>query len=320
MNQLIAQHDEARIAAGPAANENCCHICSHQGLHFMGTTFTRPDPADNKQLLERRIFKCRLCGSLIIDPVPTRSQLEHYYQQYALVFDQHHQACVWNRRRVLPFVQKIAETMPAGKILDIGCADGSLLGLLPDKHRKYGLDISAAACSQASAHCDQTINAPFEQAEFSTRFDLIIALDLLEHVVDPVRVLNKIGDCLAPDGQLIIETGNASSLGARVLQTDWYYTSIFGHIAVLSSRTVSELTGQAGIEQLELSLGRHHYPGPLKLLQRQFLLASFHLFRVLYRPFRSSVGAFPALEKYFRYQPPGAVLKDHLIYIGRKRG
>ncbi len=93
-------------------------------------------------------------------------------------------------------------------ILELGCGQGFNAYLLAKKHRVIGIDIS---------HPDLTIAArrypglPFvamsgERLGFKDRsFDAIEARDLLEHVDDLEAVLDEIGRCLRPGGEVVTE-------------------------------------------------------------------------------------------------------------------
>jgi len=106
-----------------------------------------------------------------------------------------------------------------GTVLDLGCGDGLLLGLLRDKGVSgEGLDISPVSVEmclrkgiKATVHSfDDPL--PYENASFDT----VILLDVLEHVYDPVPLLKE-AVRVSRDG-VIVGVPNFSSFPAR-LQT-----------------------------------------------------------------------------------------------------
>lgn len=94
------------------------------------------------------------------------------------------------------------------KILDIGCGPGTVSGpLVQMGHEVFGLDISDASVREAGAKgikarlCDlEAEELPFPEGEF----DLVMALDVLEHVFDPTAVLEKMKRVAKNDGALLI--------------------------------------------------------------------------------------------------------------------
>ena len=57
-----------------------------------------------------------------------------------------------------------------------------------------------------------------EDYESDERFDLVILLNLIEHVADPLEVLRKVQRLLAPEGLALVKTPNTKSLDARVFR------------------------------------------------------------------------------------------------------
>ncbi len=98
--------------------------------------------------------------------------------------------------------------------LEIGCGYGYVTEMLA--HQGYaatGVDISAHAIERArrESHAD---DARFEvwdathAASFPERFDLIVALEVIEHLEDPESALRAWAALLAPRGALVCTTPN----------------------------------------------------------------------------------------------------------------
>ena len=58
----------------------------------------------------------------------------------------------------------------------------------------------------------------FEQFDTNERFDIILMLNLIEHVADPVAVLRKAKELLRPGGRIWIKTPNYDALDARIFK------------------------------------------------------------------------------------------------------
>ena len=108
-------------------------------------------------------------------------------------------------RRVVPFI-------PAGsRILDVGCDDGALLGLLPAFSLYVGVD-----SREDLVHRDQQRlgrdNASFIRAEFpdlawpGPLFDRVVLTAVLEHLDGLGPVLLKLGSLVSDGGLLLITT------------------------------------------------------------------------------------------------------------------
>ncbi|MFH2110768.1 MAG: class I SAM-dependent methyltransferase [Candidatus Bathyarchaeota archaeon] len=73
--------------------------------------------------------------------------------------------------------------------------------------------------SFAESHGVKLIIKPFEEAGLQQQFDVVILIDVLEHILfSPRELLNKVLECLKPGGALLVETPNAARLYYRLRQ------------------------------------------------------------------------------------------------------
>jgi len=106
------------------------------------------------------------------------------------------------------------------KILDIGCYDGTLgLFLIKEGNEVYGIEGNENAAGEARKKgvrvTIQDVESDFGfQDDF---FDLVIAGEIIEHILDTDFFLDQIKKVLKPGGILILSTPNAASLGRRFL-------------------------------------------------------------------------------------------------------
>lgn len=99
------------------------------------------------------------------------------------------------------------------KILELGAADGSFLNLLSQSlnGKPAGLDIAADSTGLIKAH-DFNDKLPYPDKSF----DLVIALEVIEHLYDTDFFLDEIRRVLKPKGYLILSTPNLASLSNRL--------------------------------------------------------------------------------------------------------
>lgn len=100
--------------------------------------------------------------------------------------------------------------------LEIGCGAGATMAWLRQKRQiEYAaaVEIEAEAASRADAVFDDVVLGDINCArlEFkSGQFDLILALDVLEHLPDPAAVLASLHHRLDPGGTLIVSLPNVA--------------------------------------------------------------------------------------------------------------
>ena len=81
-------------------------------------------------------------------------------------------------------------------------------------------------------------------------FDVVTAIEMIEHTLDPVAELRTIRDLLAPGGILFLTTGNAEPHAADL--TRWSYTKVPDvHITFFEPDTLARALTEAGLEVRE---------------------------------------------------------------------
>ena len=105
---------------------------------------------------------------------------------------------------------------PFSRVLDIGCGTGELL-LFLHKHFQcpcHGVDISEHAVKRIPQQPDihpfagDVRDAPYE----ADTFDLVVMIDLIEHVDLPVEVMSRVRHILRPGGVAYVQTLNSDCL------------------------------------------------------------------------------------------------------------
>jgi len=121
-------------------------------------------------------------------------------------------------RKVTNFLEKINDKKGL-RVLDIGCADGSFSKYLKDLgFEVYGVDISKEAIDNAKR---LGINAMIHDVskKFSFEdgfFDIVVMMEVIEHVYDTDFLLDEINRITKKDGILIITTPNLGSFENRI--------------------------------------------------------------------------------------------------------
>jgi SAM-dependent methyltransferase len=113
------------------------------------------------------------------------------------------------RRRIIEsFVREICKNFAGRRprILDVGCGTGGNLSLLAQFGDAEGVDVSPDAlefCRERGLE-NVKLGAAEELPYEHGRFDLVTALDVIEHLDDDVEGLREIRRVLKPDGRLLI--------------------------------------------------------------------------------------------------------------------
>ena len=127
---------------------------------------------------------------------------------------------------------------PAQKILEIGAGAGNTLLFIKESNlakEVMGIELMEIANSnQNNPLIDkfQIANIEHENIQAPDEyFDIIICADVLEHLVDPWSIIDKVSRCLKKDGLLIVSIPNIrewKTLGKVIFQGDFSYQSSGG--------------------------------------------------------------------------------------------
>lgn len=93
----------------------------------------------------------------------------------------------------------------ARQVLDVGCGEGPLARALPaDGPHVVGLDASA---TMLRSHPAPAVRADATALPFRGQaFDAVVAVNVLDHLPDPLAALREAGRVLTPDGLLVVAT------------------------------------------------------------------------------------------------------------------
>lgn len=149
-------------------------------------------------------------------------------------------------RRTVALIQDIR---PPATILEIGSAKGYLLALLKALGwQAQGVDISTEAARYAEAQFGvPTFPGTIEQyaATQPQPVQVVLAIDVLEHVLDPRRFLAGIDAVIQDHGLLIIDTPNGGAHNITVEGIEWKGFNPF-HIFLFSAANITRLLQMHG--------------------------------------------------------------------------
>lgn len=143
-------------------------------------------------------------------------------------------------------------------VLEVGPAQGYMTKVLHARGcRVTGIEIDPVAAREAAQYCERMIVGDVERLSFrrtfrKKRFDVVIYGDVLEHLVDPGRVLAETARILKPGGQVLASIPNVAhgSVRLSLLAGQFRYTDTGildnTHLRFFTKETMKEMFQDAG--------------------------------------------------------------------------
>ena len=206
-------------AEHPIATATACPACGHATARLLGTLASQSTEfgfSDGGILHE-----CPGCHLLFLHkPGAAPESAELYGDLPSDLLDE------LPRRKDFDLARAEIQRVPGPlRVLDVGCFRGDFLATLPAQHKKYGIEPSHAARRVAESRGIEVLGDALETTDVGARrFDVILMMDVAEHLTNPLAALTTLARWLAPGGRLIVSTGNSDSFLWRMNRLHyWYY-------------------------------------------------------------------------------------------------
>lgn len=159
---------------------------------------------------------------------------------------------------------------PGSRVLDLGAADGSVARILRERGcRVWAVELDKAAAEKAREHCEDVAVLDLERADLSdvfawADFDVVLLLDVLEHLRDPVATLRQVAVGMVPEARVLISLPNVTHGAVRLQLLDGSFsytpTGLLDetHVRFFDRARAEALVDEAGlavVEQLRVRRG-----------------------------------------------------------------
>ena len=182
----------------------------------------------------RRYHRCGACGFIQLDESCRLDEPDE--KQRYLLHDNSFENTGYIAYLEKFIEQSVLPNCPKGaSILDFGSGPVPVLSILL---RRLGFEVT----SFDRYFCD-------DPSYTEKRYDLIILLEVIEHLADPVDVLSRLGALLVPGGRIVIRTMTTGNMDQEAFSS-WWYKEDPTHISFFSIDSFSILG-----KELSLNVG-----------------------------------------------------------------
>jgi SAM-dependent methyltransferase len=208
-------------------------------------------------------------------------------------------------------VNSLRHAKPKGKLFEIGSAYGFFLMEAEPYYDVHGVEIAEEAAGFArSRGLDVQSSAVSRQAfDQVGRLDVVVMLDVIEHLEDPASVLQLCADYLRPGGVVMITTGDFGSLFAKFSGKHWRLMTPPQHLWYFTKLSISKMAARYGLEMENFVHPWKRVPISLVLyqLRRMFAIKLPHEGLTFFNHIGLPINLFDAMRVILR-KPPGCLL------------
>ncbi len=199
------------------------------------------------------ILRCATCGlgrteAPAFDPARYYTD-EYFTGQHPDGYADYRGAEVVLRQEFARTVEFIRTRRDGGRLLEVGCAYGFFLHEAKAYFDVTGIELAADAAAHARGGGLNVLTGMADEPTLQRlgSFDVIVMLDVIEHLPDPVDMLRLLGRHLAPSGIVVITTGDFGSLVARLSGKRWRLMTPPQHLWFFTPDSLARMARSAGL-------------------------------------------------------------------------
>ena len=228
--------------------------CGHEAGYSLRDTAT-----DYVSLEQFELVECNLCNL-----VQTKIDLnQNYASDY---YPDSYYGDLERYNPVLNFIVRLLAKKRANlvknilpesaKVLDIGCGQGWVLDYL----QRMGCEVTGVEVSeQAATHARQVLNLNIligDVRDINLKpgdYDCVIIWHVLEHVKDPMGLLEHIKMLLKPEGILLVAVPDFASLESKTTNMGWFHLDVPRHLSHFEKHQLEQFFTRKGFHKLKFS-------------------------------------------------------------------
>jgi SAM-dependent methyltransferase len=154
------------------------------------------------------------------------------------------------RREFAHTVKFIRKFRSSGRLLEIGCAYGFLLDEAKRDFDVTGIELAEAAADHCRRSGLRVLGGTADERLLNDLglFDVVVMLDVIEHLPAPRETVALLARHLKPGGIVVITTGDFGALPARLAGARWRLMTPPQHLWFFSQQSMHRMASSVGLE------------------------------------------------------------------------
>jgi 2-polyprenyl-3-methyl-5-hydroxy-6-metoxy-1,4-benzoquinol methylase len=191
------------------------------------------------------LVRCNSCDFVFTQKIPDKQELLEYYSEN---YDRTNYFSPITKKRYNELLDKFEPFRKTNRMLDIGCGYGFFLEVARERGWEvYGVEITDDAVDACTKKGINMFKGDSKDVNFDNEsFDVVISIEVIEHLNDPNSYLSKAHDLLRSGGVMYVTTPNFNSYLRYRLKEDYDVISYPNHLCYFTARTLKQAFTQNG--------------------------------------------------------------------------
>ena len=239
-----------------------------------------------------KIYLCKECRGAFASPRPEDHEVSDIYdEEYLKAYKQSpshgNEYSDWRFAGLSNLIDKTVGFDAAQKtrsVLDIGCGTGYFLSRFAQNGwDTHGMEVlpQSAKYARNEFGLDVTVGDFVAVDIAPDSYDLVTMIHVIEHFIDPNRVMKKSREILKPGGLFFLETPNWDGIGSTIQKEKWSHLIPPEHLNYFGPSSIRVLAERNGFQILSLMTATppylesiRGYPKPIRIMMRLIYEAS----------------------------------------------
>mgnify|MGYP006086292841 CR=1 FL=1 len=191
------------------------------------------------------LCKCGNCGFIFSRKIPSQKDLKVFYSEHYDVTSYLSPITIKRYNDILDEFEQYRET---GNLLDIGAGYGFFLEVAKQRGwNVYGTELTDQAVHKCEKKDLTMFKGPIQSIDFGDlKFDIIVSIEVIEHLNTPVKYVNKAHELLRKGGVFYLTTPNFNSYLRHRLKENYNIIEYPNHLCYYTTKTLAKLFNDNG--------------------------------------------------------------------------
>lgn len=221
-------------------NYNHCPICSSTNLSTLKGNYSM------------KLLSCEECSFIFSEKIPLQKELDDFYDLNDDSRSEYFSPVT--RMRYETWLSHFEKFKQTKNLLEVGAGNGFFLEIAKENNWNInGTEVSNQCIEECSKKGIELNKGELENIQYpDNHFDIIVAVELIEHLIDPKSFLKECYRILRPGGLMYITTPNFNSILRYRLKDQYDVISYPNHLMYFTQKTLRKIFEDQGFKTNEI--------------------------------------------------------------------